>query len=389
MNPRSPSDHAPASKYRNKRNVLLIAPVGEGVGGMIASANLIVAEIRRQGIVDLQIIDSTQRYRDCCDLNFFRRVWGGSWQAAKIVFCLFVSMLRYRPDCVSIWSSASLGLLRDIPLCAIAQFLGAKTHVSFHFGRIPDLAIERNWEWRLLRLVIHFGTVVTVLDRRSLAVLTDKFPDRSICQLPNAVDLDRIDKIRDRACSKRTDKARTQLAFLGMGLKSKGVVELVDACSMIRDEDFSLELVGPVGAKMKAQLSAAAAQRDEGRWLKFSGEVSNEEALERIARADILVLPSYSEGFPRSVLEAMALGLAVVATSVGAIPEMLLGMDGEPAGILVPPQDTKGLKLAIESLLRNPAKRIELGLAARRKCRASYQISSHAQKVACELWADT
>jgi glycosyltransferase involved in cell wall biosynthesis len=352
---------------------------------MIAQTNLLVRELRRQDLIELKVIDSTQRYRDYHDLSFFSRVWGGSWQAGRIAIALLVLFLRFKPDAVVIRSSASMGLVRDFVLCALARLLGAPADVAFHFGRIPELAVQRNWEWRLLGLVIRTARTVSVLDRCSRAVLVDSFPNSRIAQIPNAVDLGWIDEIRGRANPGRSKRAVPLFVFVGVVLASKGVVELVDACSRV-DADLELEMVGPVGPEMKVQLYAIAAKREGGRWLRFTGAVSNGEALERIAAADVFVLPSYTEGFPVSVLEAMALGTAIVATRVGAIPEMLQGNDGEAAGIIVPPRDTESLKLAMEDLLQNPAKRSELGAAARRKCEANYQLSDHARRIVSDIW---
>lgn len=378
-----------AEARRNVRQkVLLIAPVGSGVGGMIACANLLVEELRRQDLVQLEIIDSAQRYRDNCDLSLLSRIWGGSWHACNVTMKLLISLVKFRPDFVSIWSSASLGLFRDIPLCALARILGARTHLSFHFGRISDLAIKRNWEWRMLSLIVRIGTIVSVLDHRSLVALADAFPSRCFCQTPNAVDMDWIDEIREKPCAARPAAACPLLVFVGMALASKGVIELVEACAGISDQAFELEIVGPVAPEMERQLTAIAAARKGGHWLRFAGAISNDEAVARVARADVFVLPSYSEGFPRSILEAMALGIAIVATNVGAIPEMLQGNLGEAAGIIVPPRDAKSLRLAIEDLLLDPAKRSALGAAARSKCQASYLISNHARGVALDVWAD-
>jgi glycosyltransferase involved in cell wall biosynthesis len=171
-----------------------------------------------------------------------------------------------------------------------------------------------------------------------------------------------------------------------MVLATKGVVELVDACSRIAARDFELEMIGPVGPEMQEQLKAIASKRADGRWLRFTGALSNDQAVERITEADIFVLPSYTEGFPISVLEAMASGLAIVGTSVGAIPEMLVGNDGEAAGVIVPPRETESLRLALEDLLKNPGKRLELGASARRKCETSYRMPDLARRLSCDIW---
>jgi glycosyltransferase involved in cell wall biosynthesis len=170
-----------------------------------------------------------------------------------------------------------------------------------------------------------------------------------------------------------------------MVLPAKGVVELVDACSRIRNPACELEIVGPVGLQMQERLQAIALERDDGGWLKFSGNLSRPEAIRRIAIADIFALPSYSEGFPISLLEAMACGVAIVATSVGAIPEALTGIDGEAAGVIVPPRDAEALREALGGLLTNPTKRHALGIAARKKCEATYEFSTLVDRL-CSVW---
>jgi len=366
--------------------VLFIAPAGEGVGGIISQCNALVRELNRQKLVDLKVIDSTQRYRDYHDLGILSRAWGGGWAAIRRIMELWDSLLRFKPESVAIASSASLGLVRDDVLVALARLMGAKAFVSFHFGRIPQLAIQRNWEWRLLSWAVRMANGVQVLDCHSLAVLVDRFPKRTIRQMPNAVDFDWIDKIRSTVRVSRTRRNIPHLVFVGLLLPAKGVVELVEVCSRILEPDFELEMVGPVGPEMSEKLHGLASKRDEGRWLKFTGSLSREEAVAHIAAADVFVLPSYTEGFPGSVLEAMACGVAIVATSVGAIPEMLMGDDGEAAGIIVPPQDSESLKLALEDLLQNPARRSELGASARRKSEANYQLSDLARRWAV-LWS--
>ena len=79
------------------------------------------------------------------------------------------------------------------------------------------------------------------------------------------------------------------------------------------------------------------------------------------------------------------LNVAIVAISAGAIPEMLMDTAGEVAEIIVAPRDIVSLKLALEDLLQNPARRLELGAAARRKCEANYGLSDLAQRWV-ELW---
>ena len=91
--------------------------------------------------------------------------------------------------------------------------------------------------------------------------------------------------------------------------------------------------------------------------------------------AEIFCLPSWWEAMPLSVLEAMASGLPVVASDVGAIDTML-GPPEERCGITVAPQDPAALARALEELLADPSKRVELGERARKRAVLSYALDA-------------
>src|SRR5207302_3890105 len=93
------------------------------------------------------------------------------------------------------------------------------------------------------------------------------------------------------------------------------------------------------------------------------------EVRDVLAAADVFCLPSHTEGFPLSLLEAMGSADAVVATAVGDVPEML--GDGE-AGILVPPRDPASLADALTTLAADEARRLALGRAARARAEERY-----------------
>lgn len=98
--------------------------------------------------------------------------------------------------------------------------------------------------------------------------------------------------------------------------------------------------------------------KDKG---KLLGWLSIKQLREKISQADVLVLPSYTEGLPNVILDAMMVGTPVVASNVGGIPELL--QNGK-AGILVQPGDPSSLRRGIEYILNNEEKRQEIILNA-------------------------
>lgn len=101
----------------------------------------------------------------------------------------------------------------------------------------------------------------------------------------------------------------------------------------------------------------------------WAGYVGHEQVLAEMCAADLLVMPSLGEGFPNSLLEAMACGLPVVASSVGAIPEVVV--EGE-TGFLIPPGDDAALAERVTRLATEPELRHRMGAAARQRVHARF-----------------
>jgi glycosyltransferase involved in cell wall biosynthesis len=145
----------------------------------------------------------------------------------------------------------------------------------------------------------------------------------------------------------------------------------------------SIVLVGPVTADYRKELETISRLRDEGRWLHFAGELTREEVRMQISLADLVTLPSLPvyEAFPYAVLEGMALGKPVLATMVGAVPDMLgIGRD-DAAGICVEPGDEGALFRAIHALRQNPQLMIAMGSNGIRRVREFFDAASIANQL--------
>lgn len=151
------------------------------------------------------------------------------------------------------------------------------------------------------------------------------------------------------------------LLFLGLLGPRKGIFDLLEALAVLSEAHPDLRLVvGGNGQVQDAERQAAKLGLAER--VTFKGWVGPDEKATLLAQADIYVLPSYNEGLPMSVLEAMSFGLPVITTTVGGIPELITsGRDG----ILVRPGDVNGLAAAIGELADDPERRRGLGEAAR------------------------
>ena len=146
------------------------------------------------------------------------------------------------------------------------------------------------------------------------------------------------------------ENAVRRLLFVGNLSERKGVTDLLKALSSPGFEDLPLELVLAGDGDIRSYQDKANALGLEKK-VRFTGWVGQGEVAELMAQADVLVLPSYDEGLPLVILEALGNGVAVVCTPVGEIPSVL--QHGVTA-CFVEPGDVNGLAAALQGLLRRP-----------------------------------
>src|SRR6185503_925267 len=137
--------------------------------------------------------------------------------------------------------------------------------------------------------------------------------------------------------------------------------------------ELELDLVGD--GPFRRELETLASELDIRGRVNFRGRVSRDTALEYVAGARAMCLPSRRETFGLVVAEAMLLGVPVVATTVGGIPEIVRA---EIDGVLVPPDDPRSLAEALERILSDGALRASLTEAGGRRARESFTATRFA-----------
>lgn len=157
----------------------------------------------------------------------------------------------------------------------------------------------------------------------------------------------------------------------------KGLESLVEAVAKLRTErDVELVVVG--SSRPDGPGAAAVRRFGIAGAVRFTGRVEQEELVRLVRTAEVAVTPSMFEGFSLPLVEAMACGTAVVATTAGALPEVA-GPDGV-TGLLVPPGDPAALAGAIGRLLDDPELRTRLGAAARQRVLSRFSWRAAAEQ---------
>ena len=269
--------------------------------------------------------------------------------------------------------------VRKVILGLWAELFGLPTIVHLHdFDYPADFARRRAWQQRLVRRLFRRARLCLVLgerDRRFVIEGLGVEPERAVV-LHNAVP----DPGPPPERSGRPGPSR--LLFLGHLSERKGVGELLAALARpaLSARDWRLDLAG--GGEVE-RFRARARELGLSERCRFHGWLGQEATFELLRTADILVLPSHAEGQAMALLEAMAHGLAILATPVGAHLEAVT--DGVSA-LLVPPGEVDALEAALLRLVDEPALRARLGRAARARYLEAFAIEAYARRLA-ELYA--
>jgi glycosyltransferase involved in cell wall biosynthesis len=298
-------------------------------------AGRFVADLVRglAGHVDVSVL-APGGYRDF-GLAYGRGLVGNlrrrPWLAPLLVLSMILAVRRAagRRDLVHAhWLAAGA-------ICVLARRRFVLTlHGSGTAGRFADLELARRHP-RLFGFVVRRAEVVIGVSE-ALAEAARRCGGRDVRTIPNGVAL---------PASTGAEAVPAEVLFVGRLSPEKGIEELAAATQ-------GMNLVVAGDGPLRRLVPGAL------------GFVPHDELGELYDRAAVVVCPSYREGLPLCVLEAMAHGKPVVASAVGGIPELV--EDGV-TGYLVEPGDVTGLRTAIERLLADPALRRRLGRAARKR----------------------
>lgn len=262
------------------------------------------------------------------------------------------------------WPVVALARLGRVP---VLLALHSSEYRTFTGGLPrPALAAVR-WMFNSVGVVAVLGEGWADYARTELRVR----PDRLVV-LPNAVPGPAHVRVRGQS---ESDAPR--MLFLGRVGHRKGIADLLEALAQPDSRALPWQLTvagdGDVEEYERKARDLGLADR-----VRFTGWLGPDQVAAELNEADIFVLPSHAEGLPLAVLEAMAYGLAVVTTPVGAIPEVI--EDGE-TGLLAPPGDPDALSAALRRVLSSPELRETLARRARTQWERDHDIVQGARRV--------
>jgi glycosyltransferase involved in cell wall biosynthesis len=272
----------------------------------------------------------------------------------------FVRWLPRSPRHIHYCVSANpTGIARDLVFLALLRMARRKTVVHVHSGS----ELQRAETSRLLRGAVRLlsrvsETVVAVSPSLADTLGRIGVPATTI-----------MNPVRLEAPERPVPAAPRELRVLFVGAygEGKGVLDLLQALAAVRARavDATLLIAGkPRYAGDDVLVRQSVVELGLGAAVDFAGVLPPERLRGEYLSADVLCLPSLSEGLPMAVLEAMACGLPVLATRVGGVPDVVV--DGE-TGVLVEPGDVRGIERGLAELAADPIRRARMGEEARRR----------------------
>jgi glycosyltransferase involved in cell wall biosynthesis len=256
--------------------------------------------------------------------------------------------------------------------CAIAT-LGTRTPFVYRNIGDPEFWLDTPRRRRQMRWILRRATATVALWERSGRALKEfGGADLRLTVIPTGVPARRFPPVD--AATRRAARSRLGLSadgivavYVGSLSGEKNVDAAIAAVAAIPDAVLLLVGDGPERIRLERLSGEVAPGR-----IRFIG--TRERPQDELAAADVLVLPSRTEGIPAVLIEAAFSGLPVVASAVGGIPEIVA--EGV-TGITVPPGDVAALSQAIgEATARGPA----MGIAGRRRCIERFEIAVVAEE---------
>lgn len=282
----------------------------------------------------------------------------------------FVKVLLVdKPDLIHIHSSFGPSFYRKMPYIYMAKWWKLPVINHIHGSEFDKL--YTNAGAKKQRLV---EKVWGKCDR--FIVLSEVWKEKFSCIIPKEKmtvieNYSKLQPVLDKSI------CNNQVLFLGAINPMKGCLDMVDVVYNLKKTYPEIKMVIAGDGDIE-EVKLKAKEKGVLENLIFPGWVREGEKEELLRNSDIFFLPSYTEGMPMSILDAMGYSLPIISTNVGGIPRLV--KEGEN-GRLYTPGDSAGMATGIGELLENTEQRVEYGKKSRSIVEEGYSLEKHLEKI--------
>jgi glycosyltransferase involved in cell wall biosynthesis len=364
---------------RPRPRLLVIGPLPPPLGGV----QLVIDMQRRSRLAqdfELDVVDTSKRQLRWAVEN---PTWKTPVYFVRDFSRLVRALARLRPDVALVHAAPSLSFLRDWMFMLAARLAGAQVICHYHGTLHTRFPSGETRSGRLIgRFLMSAAHRVIVLGPTYQREMGKAWGRDDVAWAPNMADIGLFRNMPADTPAPwlaRDDKA---VLFVGRLSASKGIYDLFDAIPRVleRHPDTKFVLVGVAErAALEPVIRAEAERRGIAPRITFLGSLEGREKAAAFVTSKLIVVPSWSEAFPLVIPEAMAAGLPVIATTVGAIPDFV--KDGED-GFLIAPKNPRMLAESICRLLDDEGLRQRISNRVRERAPREFSIEIGCGKVA-------
>ena len=360
----------------NKQTVLLIGPLPPPEGGMTTSLrNLANSDLKdKYNLVVLDITGKRSRQKSNIIVGFFHQVY--------LIFKLIGILIKKRPKIVHIQMASYLYFYRrslDILLC---KLLGKKVIFHLRGAEFIDFYSKSSvFGKSYIRFILNISDKIIALSRVWRDFLARITRAEKIVVIPNGVRCTDFKLVNNKKRELGFSDNHIIVFFMGPIGKRKGAFDILEVIPKVASQikDVSFIFAGPEEFKGEmAQFENMLNEKKLQKYVRYTGTITGQEKYDYYLSSDIFILPSYAENLPNAVLEAMAAGLTVIVSDVGAIPEVI--QDGVN-GFIVKPGDVEAIADKIVKLAENQQLRSAMGKRNFDLAREKYDMQVIAEQV--------
>ncbi|MFD2907245.1 glycosyltransferase family 4 protein [Flavobacterium ardleyense] len=344
----------------NKKKVLFVGSFKEtsksgGVGGqMFACKTIINSEL--SSFINWTLIDTT------ADSNILaskiKRLRKAMLRLFKFIYYMIFFkhdyILIFVADGLSFWEKGLMGLIGKV-------FTRSKIIIAPRSGLITN-DINNKGSLKTFIEYVFKKVDIVICQSKSWQVIFEKLAGENKSKfiiIENLIDYDKYKSIQVRDLRKNE---KVVVLFMAWVTRNKGIFELVEAVKMLKNDNCNFKLIiAGLGEDYEVIVDEVEKQGLSD-FVDFRGWVLGDKKLKILEESDIFVLPTYFDGYPNSLMEAMASGKACIGTKVGSIPDIINDCKN---GILIEKQNVKELYHSLKYLIHNDEIRLKMGSIAR------------------------
>jgi len=348
-----------------KPKILMFGPIPPPYGGMSVYIKNII-ESKLIYIVDLKILNTR------VPAFFFKHKEFRIILFIKFLIVYLSNVFIYSFQIIHIHTSANLGFWEKGFFVLISKLLQKKVILHIHGSEFKEFC-ENSRLKQLIAFILKHSNAVIVLSDIWAKFIYQYSGQKNIITIENGINLEPFYK-----CESSKDSIK--ILFVGALGRRKGLFTILESIKNFPELQvprIKFYIIGK-GLSEKEHLEVLNAfKKEKLPNVVFLGELSGEPKYEFYRKSDIFILPSFAEGFPIALLEAMASYLPIVSTKVGGIPDMI----HEENGILITPGNYKDLGIAIIKLINSEDLRVVTGSNNRKRVEKYYNLDQMIEKI--------